>query len=497
MACAPADRAPRAAGGLVHRRSRLGQRPRLAHGLPGGLRAGGRGGGLHRREDGLGPLDDAPRWRAARRARGAGGGRLDDGAGALARGRVPLHRERNRGGLAGPRLARPAVHHAGGPLHPRPGWRGLGHRAVPRVRGLQASAAPRGRPDRGPRAALQHGAHRSRPAGHAGGVRRRLAVPADRDARLRRAGHLDAPSHRRPGRHRLAVPAGRDGVHPGGDGRVHGAHAAGGLIAVGRRVGRRGRAAGPRCAGVPEVLPGGRRLPRRRGRHVRAHGADREPLVQRRRHGVHGHGAHRRDGPALARGHLRHVRPAGLDPDRGHELPDDRGRSPGWRHGGGAGVRVHARCHHADHPRRLPGQPGGLARHTDLHGPGGQRAADGRGRVAGGRGAARDGEPVRAEERDAALRRRGGPHGQRAARGNRGLPGGDQRAVHGRAGGGARADGVRAARGDHGGGGPAVRRAGHGRPGPGGPVRPRRVHAGVPLVRRALLLRHGPDWLPV
>ena len=55
---------------------------------------------------------------------------------------------------------------------------------------------------------------------------RRVAVPADRDARVRRAGDVDPAPHRRPGHDLVALPARRHRVHPGGDAGVAAAHAA-------------------------------------------------------------------------------------------------------------------------------------------------------------------------------------------------------------------------------------------------------------------------------
>ena len=78
---------------------------------------------------------------------------------------VPRHGGRLGRRVPGPRLAAPAVHGPGGPLHPRAGRRRVGDDAVRLVRGVRPSPAARCRRHGGPRAAREHGPHTARPAG--------------------------------------------------------------------------------------------------------------------------------------------------------------------------------------------------------------------------------------------------------------------------------------------------------------------------------------------
>ena len=87
------------------------------------------------------------------------------------------------------------------------------------LRGLRASPAAQRGGHRGPRAAGEHGAHRPDQLAVSRRVHRGVAVPADRDARLRRACDLAPAPDRRPvARSPSLYLRGGDRVHPRRDG---------------------------------------------------------------------------------------------------------------------------------------------------------------------------------------------------------------------------------------------------------------------------------------
>ena len=182
----------------------------------------GRRGRVHRAQGGLGPLDDARRRRPVRGAADPDPRRLG--------GRARARRSARRSGSPPTASSRPTstlawrsqqftdqeVHYilvlgaiVWAARRSSPSYAVFGHR-----RPLNAVVMVGHRP------AGEHVDHRSRPAAVPRRVHRRVAVPADRDARVRRAGDVDPAPDRRPEHDLVALPARRHRVHPRRDGRA-------------------------------------------------------------------------------------------------------------------------------------------------------------------------------------------------------------------------------------------------------------------------------------
>ncbi len=193
------------------------------------------------------------------------------------RGGVPDHRRRVRRRLPRPRLAEPAAHRPGGPLHPGARRASCGGRCSSRP---TRSSGIGGRCSAVVIVGLVLLVNMALTARdqltYLIAFTAVVAVPADRDARLRRAGDLAPAADRRPVPDLGAVPARRGRVHPRRDGGLPAAHPAGRVGAAGRRLGRDRRPAHPhrartwagcsRSAARSGVAEGSRSAPRRGSR---------------------------------------------------------------------------------------------------------------------------------------------------------------------------------------------------------------------------------------
>ena len=270
-----------------------------------------------------------------------------------------------RRGVSRPRLAPTAVHDPGAPLRARAGHRDLGHRAVRVVRRVRPSPPVERRDHDRRRPAREHVDDAARRAAVPRGVHRRVAVPADPDARVRRAGDVDPAPDRRSQHDLVALSPRRHRVHPGRPGGVAGAHRPGRLEPARRRLGRGARPA-PRRRRDDRAIPARRRGRQGQRRELRVERPDRGEVVPGREHCLHRDPAGGYpEGPVLAGGHVRHVQPLGLGSD---ESPRRAGRGRRPAHGGNRG-EPQGRPDEADHvhhaPGRLPRQRAALAGHAD------------------------------------------------------------------------------------------------------------------------------------
>ena len=270
-------------------------------------------------------LGVAVRVHRARRSAGAAGRRI--GIGRAVRGAPDPDRRRHgdrarhvgrrrvrrlgrghRQGLPRHRVARASRSRPAGPLRHRARRDRLGGRPVRRLRGVRPPAAAQRR-DHGRASSCSRTCRITfdEQLPYLIVFTRRVAVPADRDARVRRAGDVDPAPHRRPGHDLVALPARRHRVHPGRDGRLAAAHATRRVEPARGRLDARSttswsrsarRSAG--CCRSAATLRGG-------GVQFGPHRQDRRPVVQQRRPGVQRRRARDRPegrAPLLARGDL-------------------------------------------------------------------------------------------------------------------------------------------------------------------------------------------------